>query len=263
VVAAPAADLQAAVTSCGCFLLLLLLLLQQCEEKQSVHHENMQGQSLQGAVQMLMYCMVAEYGHHCVVSEVVCLAFFPGQVVAAWKESNKLKDVKIEELNFQLGQAAAQLEVSRKEVSVLQQQLNECKHERETTKQSTDQTEARLVLLQEEAAALQQQLADSRNDAQATRKAVEVSNAQLELFQEEVTALQEQLAGSKSEASVAYFAVSCKLSVLHLLCTALPRWPHLPIVDLLVSPAGWHHFKDHCSMYFTGVNRSCRTMMQP
>jgi hypothetical protein len=45
------------------------------------------------------------------------------QMVSAWKESGKLKDLKIEELNFQLGQAAAQLEVAKQEAAVLQQQL--------------------------------------------------------------------------------------------------------------------------------------------
>lgn len=45
------------------------------------------------------------------------------QVVSAWKESGKLKDLKIEELNFQLGQAAAQLEAAKQEAAALQQQL--------------------------------------------------------------------------------------------------------------------------------------------
>lgn len=45
------------------------------------------------------------------------------QMVSAWKESGKLKDLKIEELNFQLGQAAAQLEVAKQEAAALQQQL--------------------------------------------------------------------------------------------------------------------------------------------
>jgi hypothetical protein len=44
-------------------------------------------------------------------------------MVSAWKESGRLKDLKIEELNFQLGQAAAQLEVARAEAATLQQQL--------------------------------------------------------------------------------------------------------------------------------------------
>jgi hypothetical protein len=44
-------------------------------------------------------------------------------MVSAWKESGKLKDLKIEELNFQLGQAAAQLEAAKQEAAALQQQL--------------------------------------------------------------------------------------------------------------------------------------------
>jgi hypothetical protein len=44
-------------------------------------------------------------------------------MVSAWKESGRLKDLKIEELNFQLGQAAAQLEVAKAEAATLQQQL--------------------------------------------------------------------------------------------------------------------------------------------
>lgn len=44
-------------------------------------------------------------------------------MVSAWKESGKLKDLKIEELNFQLGQAAAQLEATKQEAAALQQQL--------------------------------------------------------------------------------------------------------------------------------------------
>lgn len=44
-------------------------------------------------------------------------------MVSAWKESGKLKDLKIEELNFQLGQAAAQLAAARQEAAALQQQL--------------------------------------------------------------------------------------------------------------------------------------------
>jgi hypothetical protein len=44
-------------------------------------------------------------------------------MVSAWKESGKLKDLKIEELNFQLGQAAAQLEVAKQDNAALQQQL--------------------------------------------------------------------------------------------------------------------------------------------
>lgn len=47
----------------------------------------------------------------------------PLQMVSAWKESGKLKDLKIEELNFQLGQAAAQLEAAKQEAAALQQQL--------------------------------------------------------------------------------------------------------------------------------------------
>lgn len=43
--------------------------------------------------------------------------------MSAWKESSKLKDMKIDELNFQLGQAATQLDLARKDVSDLQQQL--------------------------------------------------------------------------------------------------------------------------------------------
>lgn len=45
------------------------------------------------------------------------------QMVSAWKESGKLKDLKIEELNFQLRQAAAQLEAAKQEATALQQQL--------------------------------------------------------------------------------------------------------------------------------------------
>lgn len=48
---------------------------------------------------------------------------FVAQMVSAWKESGKLKDLKIEELNFQLGQAAAQLEATKQEAAALQQQL--------------------------------------------------------------------------------------------------------------------------------------------
>lgn len=44
-------------------------------------------------------------------------------MVSAWKESGKLKDLKIEELNFQLGQAAAQLEATKQDSAALQQQL--------------------------------------------------------------------------------------------------------------------------------------------
>lgn len=44
-------------------------------------------------------------------------------MVSAWKESGKLKDLKIEELNFQLGQAAAQLEATKQEAAALQRQL--------------------------------------------------------------------------------------------------------------------------------------------
>ena len=45
------------------------------------------------------------------------------QMASAWKESGKMKDHKIEELNFQLGQVTTQLELARRDAEELQQQL--------------------------------------------------------------------------------------------------------------------------------------------
>lgn len=45
------------------------------------------------------------------------------QLTTAWKESSKMKDHKIEELNFQLGQVTTQLELARRDAEELQQQL--------------------------------------------------------------------------------------------------------------------------------------------
>lgn len=94
-------------------------------------------------------------------------------MVAAWKESAKLKDLKIEELNFQLGQANAQLERARSNIEELSHQLSEA-----TSRAAS--AEAALVTFREKAAAQLEALDSQLKSKDMGLAAAEVRAAALE-----------------------------------------------------------------------------------
>lgn len=95
------------------------------------------------------------------------------QVVSAWKESSKLKDHKIEELNFQLGQAVTQLELARSDAAALQQQLLDSKGELSSSAAALAAVQARAAA---QLQALESQLASKESGlaaAEVRRQALE------------------------------------------------------------------------------------------
>jgi chromosome segregation ATPase len=95
------------------------------------------------------------------------------QVVSAWKESSKLKDHKIEELNFQLGQAVTQLELARADAAALQQQLVDSKGELSSSAAALAAVQARAAA---QLQALESQLASKESGlaaAEVRRQALE------------------------------------------------------------------------------------------
>jgi chromosome segregation ATPase len=120
---------------------------------------------------------------------LLCVAV---QVVSAWKESSKLKDHKIEELNFQLGQAVTQLELARADAAALQQQLVD-------TRGEVSSNAAALAAVQARAAAQLQALESQLASKESGLGAAEVRRQ----------ALEAELNSANSKVSEARLQLSC------------------------------------------------------
>eukprot|EP00879_Flechtneria_rotunda_P023127 GHRR01024451.1.p1 GENE.GHRR01024451.1~~GHRR01024451.1.p1 ORF type:complete len:727 (+),score=362.63 GHRR01024451.1:102-2183(+) len=121
-----------------------------------------------------------------------------GKVVSAWRESGKLKDLKIEELNFQLGQAVAQLEAARQEAADLQQQLADSRAEAAAGAGAAAAAQARA---DSQMQALKSQLVSKDTAAAAAEARLAALEAELTSANKKLSALEGQLMMYEAEST--------------------------------------------------------------
>eukprot|EP00878_Enallax_costatus_P015848 GHUV01016608.1.p1 GENE.GHUV01016608.1~~GHUV01016608.1.p1 ORF type:complete len:726 (+),score=350.12 GHUV01016608.1:1669-3846(+) len=119
-----------------------------------------------------------------------------GKMASAWKESSKMKDHKIEELNFQLGQVTTQLELARRDAEELQQQLAGSRAEVSAGAAALAAAQARAAT---QLQVLESQLASKDSALEAADVRRQAFEAELRSANSKAASLQHQLELSDSE----------------------------------------------------------------